>query len=145
MAIATSSESIDFRALQQTWKAFDSIARLRPIRSAMEYDSTVGLMNGLLDTVGDKEDHPLAGLLDLVSSLVEEYDKQHYAIEASEPREALRHLMQIRGLKQVHLVDVVPQGNLSAILSGRRKISAKLAGRLAKYFGVSPALFIPAG
>jgi HTH-type transcriptional regulator/antitoxin HigA len=38
----------------------------------------------------------------------------------------------------------VPQGNLSAILSGKRKISASLAGKLARYFNVSPAVFIGA-
>jgi HTH-type transcriptional regulator/antitoxin HigA len=136
-------KSIDIRALQQTWTAFDRIVRLRPIRSAKEYDSTVALMNGLLDIVGDREVHPLSGLLDLVGSLVEEYDRNHYAIEASEPREILRHLLETRGLKQVDLAEIVPQGNLSAILSGRRKISATLAGKLARYFHVSPALFVP--
>ena len=138
-----SSGSIDVRALQQTWKAFDRVARLRPIRSVKEYDSTVALMNRLLDVAGDREDHPLSGLLDLVGSLVQEYDRSHYAIKASEPREVLRYLIETRGLKQVDLSQIVPQGNLSAILSGRRKISAALAGKLARFFHVSPALFVP--
>lgn len=48
-----------------------------------------------------------------------------------------------RDFKQEALSTIVPQGNLSAILAGKRKISATLAGKLAKFFGVSPALFIP--
>lgn len=32
---------------------------------------------------------------------------------------------------------------LISILAGKRKISATLAGKLGKFFGVSPALFIP--
>lgn len=119
------------------------MVHLHPIRSEEDHDRMVALMNSLLDVAGDDEDHPLSGLLDLVSDLVSKYEQQHYAIEAAEPREALRFLMDARGLKQEDLSAILPQGNLSAILSGRRKISATLAGKLAKYFGVSPALFVP--
>ncbi len=105
---------------------------------------SLALMNTLLDVVGDKEGHGLAGLLDLVSDLVEDYDASHYAIEASEPKEVLRYLIEMRGLKQSDLAKIVPQSNLFAILAGKRKISATLAGKLARYFNVSPAVFVPA-
>ena len=137
------AENFDLKALQKTWQAFDRVAHLRPIRSNAEYDRTVALMNNLLDIVGDDEDHALSGLLDLVSELVEDYDAEHFAIEALDPREVLRYLIETRGLKQADLADVVPQGNLSAILAGKRKISATLAGKLAKFFNISPAVFVP--
>ncbi len=54
---------------------------MRPIRNEDEYYRTVMLMNSLLDVVGDQDDHPLAGLLDLVSELVEDFDTEHYAIK----------------------------------------------------------------
>ena len=136
-------DTIDIRALQQTWAAFDRIAHLRPIRSNAEYDRTVALMNYLLDVVGDKEKHVLAGLLDLVGKMVEDYDSSHFAIEPSEPKEVLRYLIEIRGLKQSDLAEMVRQSNLSAILAGKRKITATLAGKLAKFFNVSPAVFVP--
>lgn len=144
MASATASDdTIDIRTLQQTWAAFDRVAHLRPIRSEEEYDRTVALMNYLLDVVGDKEAHALAGLLDLVGELVEDYESRHFVIEPSEPREVLRYLIEIRGLKQGDLADIVAQSNLSAILAGKRKISATLAGKLARFFKVSPAVFVP--
>lgn len=144
MATATASDdTIDIRTLQQTWAAFDRVAHLRPIRSEEEYDRTVALMNYLLDVVGDKETHALAGLLDLVGELVEDYESRHFAIEPSEPREVLRYLIEIRGLKQGDLADIVAQSNLSAILAGKRKISVSLAGKLARFFKVSPAVFVP--
>lgn len=138
----TATESVDVQALQATWTAFDRLAHLRPIRSEAEYDRMVAFMNSLLDLVGDNEEHPLAGLLELVGELVGDHDAGHYAIEASEPREVLRYLMEQRGLKQRDLSDIIPQSNLSAILTGKRKISAAMAGKLAKHFGVSPAVFI---
>ncbi len=141
--MTTATASLDVKALQNTWIAFDRIAHLRPIRSTGEYDRTVSLMNDLLDVIGDDEDHPLSGLLDLVGELVEDYDASHYAIDASEPREVLRYLIEIRGLKQGDLVEIVAQSNLSAILAGKRKISTTMAGKLARYFNVSPAVFVP--
>lgn len=137
------AENFDINALQKAWQAFDRVAHLRPIRNADEYDHTVALMNNLLDIVGEDENHPLAGLLDLVGELVEDYDAEHYAIEASDPKEVLRYLIESRGLKQSDLTDIVPQSNLSAILAGKRKISATLAGKLAKFFNISPAVFVP--
>ena len=141
--MTTAIAALDIKALQKTWAAFDRIAHLRPIRSEEEYDRTVSLMNCLLDMVGEQEDHALSGLLDLVSELVADYDTNHFAIEASEPNEVLRYLIELRGLKQGDLAEIVPQSNLSAILSGKRKISAPLAGKLAKFFNISPAVFVP--
>ncbi len=141
--MTTAIATLDIKALQKTWAAFDRIAHLLPIRTEEEYDRTVSLMNYLLDMVGDQEDHALSGLLDLVSELVADYDTNHFAIEASEPNEVLRYLIELRGLKQGDLGEIVPQSNLSAILSGKRKISATLAGKLAKFFNISPAVFVP--
>lgn len=133
----------DIPAIQASWQAFDSMAHLRSIHSEADYDRMVALMNSLLDVVGDDEDHALSGLLDLVSDLVAAYEEEHYAIEPTEPREALRFLMEARNLKQEDLSAIVAQSNLSAILAGKRQISATLAGKLGKFFQVSPALFIP--
>jgi HTH-type transcriptional regulator/antitoxin HigA len=141
--MTTATATLDIKALQKTWAAFDRIAHLRPIRTDKEYDRTVLLMNYLLDMVGDQEDHALSGLLDLVSKLVADYDANHFAIEASEPKEVLRYLIELRGLKQGDLAEIVPQSNLSAILAGKRKISATLAGKLAKFFNISSAVFVP--
>ena len=141
--MTTATATLDIKALQKTWAAFDRIAHLRPIRTEKEYERTVSLMNYLLDMIGDRENHALSGLLDLVSELVAEYDTSHYAIEASEPNEVLRYLIELRGLKQGDLAEIVPQSNLSAILAGKRKISATLAGRLGKFFNISPAVFVP--
>ena len=133
----------DIRAIQTSWAKLDAMAHIRPIHDEASYDRMIALMNDLLDVVGDDEEHKLAGLLELVGDLVSNYEREHLAIEASEPKDALRFLIEAKGLKQDDLSGIVAQGNLSNILAGRRKISATLAGKLGEFFGVSPALFIP--
>jgi HTH-type transcriptional regulator/antitoxin HigA len=139
----TAQTQFDIKAIQTSWQKFDTMAHLRPINDEKSYARMVALMNSLLDEAGDDEDHPLSSLLDIVSDMVAKYEQAHHAIEPAEPKDALRFLMEARGMKQDALSEIVPQSNLSAILSGKRKISAALAGKLGKFFGVSPALFIP--
>lgn len=134
---------LDIGAIQASWLAFDAMAHLRPIQDEEAYDRMLALMNALLEVTGDDEDHPLSGLLDLVGELVSRFEQEHHAIEAAEPKDALRLLMDSRGLRQEDLAALVPQSNLSAILAGKRKISARLAGKLGKFFDISPAVFIP--
>ena len=133
----------DIRAIQSSWTAFDSMVHLRPIHDAAGYDQMIALMNSLLDVVGDDEDHELSGLLELLGDVVSKYEREHYAIDAAEPKDSLRFLIEARGLTQEDLSAIVPQSNLSAILAGKRKISATLAGKFGKFFGVSAALFVP--
>jgi HTH-type transcriptional regulator/antitoxin HigA len=74
-------DNIDGMALETAWMEFNSLAKLRPIRSEAEYDHTVALMNHVLDIMGENEQHRLAELLELLASMVASYDKEHYAIE----------------------------------------------------------------
>jgi len=133
----------DIQAIQASWQALDAKAHLRPIHDEKSYERMVTLMNSLLDVAGDDETHPLSGLLDLVGDMVSKYEHEHYAIEQASPQDALRFLMEARGLRQEDLSSIVPQSNLSAILAGKRKISATLAGKFGKFFGISPAVFVP--
>ena len=142
--MGVSDSPFDIEALQASWQAFDAMAHLRPIGNDVEYQRMLVLMDSLLEVVGDDEEHTMAGLLDLVGDLVRRFEHTHHAIEPVAPKDALRFLMDARNLRQEDLASVVAQGNLSAILAGKRKISAALAGKLARFFGVSPALFIPA-
>lgn len=137
-----SETQFDIRAIQSSWMKFDAMTHLRPIHDEAGYDQMVALMNSLLDVVGEDEDHSLAGLLELVGDLVSKWEREHFSIEPMAPSESLHFLIKARGLKQEDLSSALPQSNLSAILAGKRKISAALAGKFGSFFGVSPALFI---
>jgi HTH-type transcriptional regulator/antitoxin HigA len=138
-----SESPFNIKAIQASWQKFDAATQLRPTRTEADYKHMVQLMEILLNVAGDDEDHPLSGLLELVSDLVWKYEQENFAIEAATPQEMLRFLMEARQLKQEDLAEIVAQGNLSAILSGKRKISATLAGKLGHFFKISPAAFIP--
>jgi HTH-type transcriptional regulator/antitoxin HigA len=46
-------------------------------KTLADYHSLVNRLNALIDKVGDDETHPLAGTLDRMGELIEEFEHQH--------------------------------------------------------------------
>lgn len=42
-----------------------------------EYERLVGMLDDLIDEVGEDESHPLASLMDVLSALIENYENSH--------------------------------------------------------------------
>lgn len=42
-----------------------------------EYRRLVALLDGLIDEVGEDEDHPLASLMEILGVLIEQYEAEH--------------------------------------------------------------------
>lgn len=136
---------LDAAAIAPVWKTFqDSLpVRIGIIRDDAQYDQTVSFMNGLLDVVGDDEEHELMEFLDLVSRLVSDYESTRYVMPGAKPQEVLRFIMEQHGLKQTDLAaEIGGQSVVSDILGGKREINARQARALAARFGVSPAVFL---
>ena len=82
-------------------------------------------------------------LLDLMTTLVEDFEEKNYPIPDAPPHEALRELMASRGLKQRDLLDIFgSDGIASEVVNGKRNISRAHAKSLAEYFHVPVDLFI---
>ena len=104
----------------------------------------VDLLNKLVDEIGDRETHPLMGLLDIASFFVRDYEEQrNIEIPNAEPPAFLRFLMEQHDLRQADVAEIFgSQSNVSEVLSGKREINARQARALAVRFGVSPGVFI---
>jgi HTH-type transcriptional regulator/antitoxin HigA len=85
------------------------------------------------------EERELAGLLTV---LIENFEAEHYALNASTPVSMLQFLMDQHDLKQMDLLDVFGTDSaISQVLGGKREFSREHIRRLAKRFDVSPELF----
>ncbi len=140
------SFAIDAAAIAPAWKAFQVClpVKIGTIASEREFKRVVKFMNGLLDVVGDDEDHELAGLLDVVGQFVEEYENAHHTIpDVAAPHDVLRFLLDQHGMKQTDLsAEIGGQSVVSDILNGRRTVNARQAKALGARFGVSAAAFL---
>jgi HTH-type transcriptional regulator / antitoxin HigA len=100
------------------------------------------LLNQLVDTVGEDEQHPLASLLHFVGTQIADYEQAHYAMPDATPQEVLLSLIQEHGLKQSDLPEIGSQGVVSEILRGKRQLNTRQIQALAERFAVSPSVFI---
>ncbi len=82
-------------------------------------------------------------LLDLLATLVENYEDENYPIADAAPLKMLKFLMEEKDLKQSDLFSVFgSSGITSEVVNGKRSISKAQAKKLAEFFKVSVELFI---
>lgn len=128
--------------LVKAWTAIQNLAVLRPIRSLADFERMHALTDALSDEVGDDESHPLFSMLELTMDLMQRWEDEHVTVPDAEPREVLRHLLDVNQLKQKDLRDIASPTLISDILAGRREISRLLAKRLADRFSVNVSAFL---
>ena len=97
-----------------------------------------------LMTKGEKNLSPEEdALLELLTQLVETFEKRVYPRAKTSPAELVAFLLEQRGLSPSDLWSVLgSKGRVSELLSGRREVSKDQAKRLGAFFHISPAAFI---
>lgn len=121
------------------------LAKVQPhaIKGEKEYDRLVAEVGRLMERGEENLSPEENSLLEMMSILIEDYDRQHYPLSPSKPHEILVFLMEQRGLNPHDLWPVLgSKGRVSEILSGKRAISKAQARRLADFFHASVDLFI---
>lgn len=82
-------------------------------------------------------------LLELLVTLIEKFEDEHYQLQGLTPQSILLDLMEARDVKLEDLVNVIGlRGVVSEVVNGKRGISKAQAKALADFFHVSPELFI---
>ncbi len=107
-----------------------------------DYKKLVSLLDGVIDEVGENENHPLASLMETLGSLIEAYEANHVNEPEGNPVEILKTLMAEHGLKQTDLKEIGSQGVVSEILKGKRSLNLRQVKALSKKFHVSAAVFM---
>ncbi len=75
--------------------------------------------------------------LDVLVTLVEAYERKHYAIDLPDPVEAIRFVMEQRGLSVKDLVPMIGGTNrIYEVLNRKRPLSLKMIWRLHKSLGI---------
>jgi HTH-type transcriptional regulator/antitoxin HigA len=96
-----------------------------------------------LDTRGTPLTPEEEKLAQLMTVLIEQFENSHYPLGHARPVEALRVLMEERGLRQRDLIQVFGSSSVvSDVLNEKRSISKAHARKLAEFFRVPVSLFI---
>jgi HTH-type transcriptional regulator / antitoxin HigA len=114
----------------------------RPIRTEKDNERYLQVVEHLMD-LGERMTPEQRELMDLLVTLIERFEAERYSLSAASPVEALRELMEARGMKLAGLAALIgSKGVASEILSGKRGLSKTNIRRLAEHFHVSPEVFL---
>jgi HTH-type transcriptional regulator/antitoxin HigA len=115
----------------------------RPIRSEAAYRKALRRLEGLIRPNLSRAE---SELVEVLATLIEQYESREYPTPKAPPREMLAHLIDARGSTQATVANAtrIPRSTLSAVLAGQRKLSTANIAALSAYFHVSPSAFMEA-
>ncbi len=115
---------------------------LQAIQTDAHYDQLSVLLDDLLDTTRGQANHPLRGLLEMVTKLIEDFDRAH-PLELSKPHEMLAWYMESKTVNQVQLAleTGIDQSLISKHLQDKRPISKNDAKTYAQFFDAPVTAF----
>ncbi|MGH8002245.1 MAG: helix-turn-helix domain-containing protein [Brasilonema sp.] len=113
----------------------------RIIKSEEENEKFLAIVEELLSrcNLTPEED----AVLELLVRLIEDFEDQHYEINASTPHSRLLHLIEARSLEKADLVKILGSRDVTAeVVNGQLEISKEQAEALGEFFQVNPSLFL---
>jgi HTH-type transcriptional regulator/antitoxin HigA len=113
---------------------------IKLIKTEADYQKALKRLEEIFDTrIGTPESDEA----DILGLMIDEYEKNHYQIDAPDPIEAIKIRMEEMNLKQVDLVDVIGGKNrVSEVLNRKRKLTLEMIRNLTKRLNLSPGLLI---
>ena len=104
--------------------------RLKPITNDRELNRALKRIDELW---GAKSGTPKGDELDVLMLLVEKYEEEQFAIPASDPIEAIKFLMEQKGLSRKDLERYIGgSGRVSEVLNKKRNLTLPMIKRLHK-------------
>lgn len=81
--------------------------------------------------------------LDLLLLLIKDYDEKHYHLPELDALDVIKYKMNEKGMKAKDLEPIIgSKGHVSAILSGKREITLKMAQKLKDFFSIPAEVFL---
>lgn len=97
---------------------------IKPIKNEQDYQEALSIIENLMSAEPNSEE---MDKLEVLTTLVESYEEQHYKIDAPDPIEAIKFRMEQEGLKQKDLVSIVgSKSRVSEILNRKRKLTIEM-------------------
>ena len=113
---------------------------IKPIKTESDYQKALLRLEEIFDAPVATPESDEADILGL---LIDEYEKQHYPIDAPDPIEAIKIRMEEMQLKQVDLVpEIGGKSRVSEILNRKRKLTVEMIRKLTTRLNLSASSLI---
>jgi HTH-type transcriptional regulator/antitoxin HigA len=113
---------------------------IKPIRTKADYEKALREIERVW---GAKEGTPDGDRLDVVTTLIEAYERKHFPTDAPDPIEAIRFRLEQQGLDHRALIGVIGgRSRVYEVMKRKRALSLAMIRRLHERFGIPAEVLI---
>lgn len=113
---------------------------LRVIKSEQDYEAALRRVASLMDASAES---PEGNELEVLATLVEAYESEHFPIEPPSPIDAIKFRMEQGGLTQTDLVPFIgSRSRVSEVLAGKRALNLRMIRALHEGLGIPLASLV---
>ena len=114
--------------------------QLKPIKTEKDYQNALKRLEVIFDAPIDTKEGDEAEILSL---LIENYENEHYPIEAPDPIEAIKIRMEELNMRQKDLVGIIGgKSRVSEILNRRKKLTVEMIRELERILQISASVLV---
>jgi len=115
---------------------------LKPIRTKADYEQALAEIERLW---GAKSGTPKGDRLDVLATLIDAYESEHFPMDPPDPIEAIKFRMEQQGLTRRDLEPLIgTRTRVAEVLNGKRSLSIAMIRRLHDGLGISAEVLIGA-
>lgn len=113
---------------------------IKPIRTKRDYDGALKEVERLW---GAKCGTPESDRLDVLATLIDVYEAEHYPMDPPDPIEAIKFRMEQQGLTRRDLEEIIgTRTRIAEVLNRKRGLSITMIRRLHERLGISADVLI---
>jgi len=113
---------------------------IRPIRTKRDYDAALAEIERLW---GAKANTREGDRLDVLATLIDAYETEHYPMDPPDPIEAIKFRMEQQGLTRRDLEEIIgTRTRIAEVLNRKRGLSITMIRRLHQRLGISAEVLI---
>lgn len=114
--------------------------KLKPIKTEKDYRNALERLEVIFDAKIDTEEGDEAEILSL---LIENYENEHYPIEAPDPIEAIKIRMEELNMRQKDLVGIIGgKSHVSEILNRKKRLTVDMIRELEQILQISASVLV---
>ena len=116
------------------------MADVKPIRSEQNYEHALAEMESLW---GSASGTAKGDRLDVLATLIDVYEAEHFPMDAPDPVEAIKFRMEQQGLKRKDLEGIIgTRARIAEVLDRKRGLSIAMIRRLHTELGIPAEILI---
>ncbi|MHA6281172.1 helix-turn-helix domain-containing protein [Salinimicrobium sp. CAU 1759] len=113
---------------------------IKPLKNEQDYEKALERLEVIFDAPANSQEGDEAEIL---SMLIDNYENEHYPIEAPDPIEAIKIRMEEMNLKQKDLVGIIGgKSRVSEILNKKKRLTVDMIRELERILHISASVLV---